>query len=1022
MSEFAFVADTKIGSAWSNPSLSSFAVVPDAHDSDVMAAANAVDELVRAYRTARNNRGGSETMNDVLADLYDLHARGMVLWPLGTLYDRSVLGEVSGFRFSYLIEEQDPSALEHRHAIENSAGFRKAGFSGKRARNLSFEFWRIFMTLRLATLGLDGFDCVAEDHLFALVQAMRVDGLWADDVKKHSVQRLRQFGRLLAVERDDVMFSSSFLNPVRRMKIGPRIPTVIAANPHLAWIEAAFETWIDRSVALTKKGPRQALRLLTDFMITLQREETTSERIFSRANVKALLEFAANWSTASSRGLAMSKVFDFAEWYCLEFAKHEHRSPPFDMTRYDVEQFLKALPPAPMRHAEVAARPMPTRFHHMLKEIILERNFAWPKSLCAGTTGLPVHWIPWTDPETGKMTSVFCEVLARMLLMQLDLPLRNVQVRRLDSGEGDDRQYDPESKTWAMAGGPHAGHWRRQRAKNPHRGAIREIITETGTIAGFWVNSNKTQDSASVFDETSGYEIPWQHDEVLENVVAMRRWQERYNPVAGPLPHAEVPPGIFADEPSRAVRALLPDRFYLFRYPQNTGPRGREAPPSYKVFLQFFLDALAELERRLRAEDPDSPITIITSRDSAGAPRKAIFTMHGMRSSTLTALHLAGVPIGILSKLVAGHATILMTLRYTKFEPAHVSEVLNDARSKVQVNARGEFANFLKNAQVADVMRMTARLSDDGVHQVKSTYDEPSLWSRMDIGICPNGGTLCKIGGDLLQKRKEKSGHDKSSYKEVPGGHRNCVRCRFFVTGLPFLLPLSARATAILARIDGMTKRIAGLGKEVEEAKHERFSVGNCVPDTLRQKILILEETYYSEIELRDQAFADAHATMVLIEKIRAIATSGDAATGSKLPMLVGADGVPQVSFRESTRFELVDAVVQASRWFPSINSAELEAERDEFLNQVLYRNGYVPITLSPLTEQERRKAADALAELLLVEIGALETQNVIEGRKTLADLGLQERLEHAAVAAIGHPIERLVLPSPSWPVIEAAE
>ena len=55
-------------------------------------------------------------------------------------------------------------------------------------------------------------------------------------------------------------------------------------------------------------------------------------------------------------------------------------------------------------------------------------------------------------------------------------------------------------------------------------------------------------------------------------------------------------------------------------------------PPTYHVFHQFFHDALDELEKRLAVEDPDSPVRIITRRD--GQPRKAIFTIHGMRSST----------------------------------------------------------------------------------------------------------------------------------------------------------------------------------------------------------------------------------------------------------------------------------------------------------------------------------------------------------------------------------------------------
>jgi hypothetical protein len=201
---------------------------------------------------------------------------------------------------------------------------------------------------------------------------------------------------------------------------------------------------------------------------------------------------------------------------------------------------------------------------------------------------------------------------------------------------------------------------------------------------------------------------------------------------------------------------------------------------------------------------------------------------------------------------------------------------------------------------------------------------------------------------------------------------------------------------------------------ELDNLKRERQALnGKPASQSLVDRIRILDETWIGDSELRDQALADAHATMVLVEKIRAISKAGDAEDSTKLPMLLNGDGIPEVTARESTRFEMVDAVVQASRWFPSMNTADLELERDEFLNRILYRNGYVPITLAPLTPHERRHAADGLAQMLLAELGAAEAQNLIEGRKTLADLGLQTKLEEAATRAIGRPIDFLMLPAP---------
>ena len=1022
MTQFTVIADTHIEGTWFNTSLTHFAIVPDAPDQDVDTTAAVVDVLAEKYRRAREDNVAHDVMNEALADLYDLHARHLILWPLGVQWDQSVLGEVNGRRFNNMLEETDPRALTFREDIDNLL-VRLGAYGPTVVHERSQELWRLFMTLRLATFGLDATMFVTQEHIFALVNAARIDGVWAEWTTETIRRGLVRFTRLLASERGDEMFCASVLNPPRRIKVGPRVAPLVISHPHLTWLHNAYETWMDDGVAKTKKGARNGLKLFADYLMTIPPEKTGPECVFSRPVVRELLEFAATWSTPNTRGLALAKLTEFAEWFCMDYAMIQGLPAiKLELHRYDLDQFLRTIPRSPNYTAEVVARPMPTRFHLMLKKIIQEDDFAWPKSMRHGISGKPVHFFPWANPATGKIEEVFCEVLPRLLLLLLELPLRNVQARRLDSGEGDDRTYDVDTRTWSDARGPFAGLWTKRKAKNPRRGVFREIVTDVGTIAGFWINSNKTASTRALFDETAGYEIPWQHDEVLVNLAAMRAWQEKYNRVAGPLAYASLPPSIFKNEdPSRAVRAVLPDRFYLFRYPQNVGhPRAREAPAPYYNVWQFFLDALDEMERRLREEDPEGAIRIITARGPSGQPTEAIFTMHGMRSSTLTALHLAGVPIGVLSKLVAGHATILMTLRYTKFDPAHVNQILNEARVKALTESKERFANFLKSATLNEAMRMSARLADDGLNQIKGSYDESTGWSRVDIGICPNGGTRCGIGGEAISKRREKDGREKSAHRPVPGGPRNCVRCRFFITGVPFLIPLWAHSSAILARADAHSKRIDSVVEEVEQLKRERRTLGKDAPASLRNRITALDEVFVMESDARDLALADLHATVFLIEKIRTIAATGDAEDDARLPMLLGADGVPEVAARPSTRFELVDQVVQASRWFPSLASPDLEAERNEFLNRILHSNGYVPITLAPLSVQERRRAADALAELLLVELGAVETQNVIEGRKTLAEVGLQDRLERAAAAAIGRPIDRLVIAPPTAPMIEA--
>ena len=1014
--ELTFMATDLIDGAYFNASEDRFALIPSRSD-EPLDLQRIVEDLVRRHAETES----LEVKNEIVAELMDLHRQGLILWPLGALWGRSAMGEVNEQRFARSVEEHDPGLYDVRTVILETDHFQDATWTKREKSTRSFIFWKFAAALHFAGEGVDGIEEIQEVHVVKMSEMLKIDNQWKPWVPYWTKKNIRYLAVFLGELRKDPLFAVAIRQDLRQSKVSPRLTEILRHAPHLRWIEEQYELWIDQQNVLTKTSYRDGLRLLLTYLSRLKPEPGRSQvEMLSESVLRPLLDYAKTWQTPTARINAVSKIQAFAKSLSDQIAAGGGQKVELGLRDVDVQRFSKSnrsSVTASSAHSDVRARPMPVRYHHMLRDIICENDFAWPKSL-VNKSGKPLHWITWFDPETGTTRPVFCEVLARMLLLHLELPLRNIQVRRLDSGEGDSRMWDPATGRWKPSTGKHAGYWDRVGAKNPRRGVFREIQTFSGQITGFWVNTNKTQDGANLFGENSGYEIPWQHDEVLRNLAAMRAWQEKYNPVEGPLEHEDLLDGAFDDDPSTLVKTMLPARFYLFRYPGNVGPRGNETPVGYKIFFQFFHDALAELERRLLEEDPDFPVKIIT-KWVGDSPTAAIFTIHGMRSSTLTTLYMAGVPIEILSKVVAGHATILMTLKYTKFDPVHVNEILTQARMQAIAAAKNEFPDLLKSASLEQAMQMTARLSEDGLRQMKGPYDEPSIWARFDIGICPNSGTQCHVGGPPVVQRNDK-GKNKSKHGQVPGGERNCVRCRFFVTGLPFLIPLWAHANAIFAKIDRISRKMDATRKQGDKLKSERLHLNASGEDAsygLGSRIRLLDETWVTDAGIRDQALADAKATMLLIEKIRAIAGNGDAGV-DKLPMLLSDDMFPDVVDRESTRFELVDAVVQASRWFPSIEDAGLEMERDESLNKILYRNGYAPITVSPLGEEERRRAADALASLLLIELKATETQNLIDGKKTLADYtGLQERLETAASKAIGRPLERLALPRPSMPL-----
>lgn len=1012
--DLTFMTTELIEQAFFNSSEDRFALIPSRSDDALQ-----LQQIVETHLRRHAETGNLYEKNEIIAELMDLHRQGLILWPLGALWGRSPLGEVNEQRFARSVLEHDPGLHDIREAILETKHFETSTWSKREKAKRSFACWKFAAALHFAGEGINGLELIEEIHLVRLAEAFVADGKWKPWVPSTAKKDLKYMAVLLGAMRNDPLLAISILKDLRHAKVSPRLTDVLRHAPHLKWIEEQYELWMDQQNVMQKDGPRAGLRLLLTYLAGLPVEQSSAEgmQVLSEPALRPILEYAKKWSAPSLRINAVYKIHHFAKHIADQVSAGGRERVELGFREADLDRFRtsQAVNGPGSAHSDVRARPMPPRFHQLLKEIITEDDFAWPKSLTHGRAAKPALWFTWFDPATLTTRPVFNEVLPRLLLAHLDLPLRNVQIRRLDSGEGDSRTWDLASGRWMDATGKHAGHWERVRAKNQRRGVIREIQTLTGQITGFYVNTNKTQDGGDLFGENSGYEIPWQHEDALRNFAQMRAWQERYNPVEGPIEHKDLPPNTFEDEPSSLVQAMLPARFYLFRNPASTDPRGNEAPAGYKLFHQFFHDALAEMERRLVAEDPDFPVKIIT-KWVGESPKAAIFTIHGMRSANLTALYMAGVPIEILSKVVAGHATILMTLKYTKFEPVHVNEILTKARVQAIAQARDEFPDLLKSVSLEQAMQMTARVSEDGLRQMKGAYDEPSIWARFDIGICPNGGTLCNEGGPAVVTRKNKSkGKSISKYAPVPGGERNCVRCRFFVTGLPFLIPLWAHANAIFARIDRLSKKMDGTRKEGDDLKAERQRLNTSGEDTPRglgARIRLLDETWMTDASCRNQALADAEATMMLIEKIRFAAGAPDG--DNKLPMLLPGDSLPEIVGRESTRFELVDSVVQASRWFPSIADGGLEAERDSYLDKILYQNGYAPITLAPLGEDERRRAADALASLLLVELKATETQNLIDGRKTLADYGdLQERLEAAAGKAIGRPLEKLALPRP---------
>ncbi|MEM5498132.1 VPA1269 family protein [Paraglaciecola mesophila] len=649
------------------------------------------------------------------------------------------------------------------------------------------------------------------------------------------------------------------------------------------------------------------------------------------------------------------------------------------LTAKEVNFVLDSKDSLVSRPAESVKCAMPTKWLLLCKDILLENDYAWPKSL-------DYEKFDYFNKEIGKYEKVWCPVSTFLYLIMCELPLRRVQVKSLDSGEGDSDEYFLGDDSWSANSSVHAGYWRMRHENQTERGFIRKLHTQGKESVGFYVNTNKTQDRSTGFSDRSGYVIPWNNETILKIARDLRTWQEKYNPVDSPQKYRDIPIRIWSNDPSELVKNLIPDRFYLFRTPLHTNAG---APISEAHLNRFWLALMQELERRLNEQGDE--ISIITKRSKHSAPLISIFTPHGLRVAGLTAFVEAGVPIEVLSKVVAGHASILMTLYYVKFSPAKISEVLTNAQKQIEDSQQSNFSTWLKNAAWEDANKYS--VYNDEI-SIKTIYDnnDNALWESKQIGICPNAGTRCEEGGELIRK----NGKGKDSYLEVSGGRGNCVRCRFFISGRPWLIPLWLHGNKLLADSQKFSFEVEEARLELEALYQQRKKIvkekgAAFIPAQQKSNIKAAEGLLDRKTAELDQKLCDAHATYRLIEGIRAGNASDD--PNSNFPAQAELE-TNETGFIEQHHFRNQNMLVQASRLYPHIRDSDLERDRNHFIDKVMFQAGMTPLTFSRLSEDEIRAASDAFSSYLVSKLNDNELQMLETGAVSLNELGLKAGAE----------------------------
>jgi hypothetical protein len=477
----------------------------------------------------------------------------------------------------------------------------------------------------------------------------------------------------------------------------------------------------------------------------------------------------------------------------------------------------------------------------------------------------------------------------------------------------------------------------------------------------------------------------------------------------------------------------MPDTCFLFRNP--CAPRGEtDKPLPSKSLDRLWSELLYELQRRCEArgeiKSDGHGLKFVRPRRQAKDGGAALYPLHSLRVSLLTCLALDGeVPLPILSKLVAGHSQLLMTIYYTKPGVARMTQVLNEASAKLEASAAEGLQRFLAEATYEQLASGAVYNSLEGVQAalpVRPEERNPIGWMVRHHGICLVGGNTspaegnnriggCFNGGTLLQRNNIDPTHNR--YNPVPGGAGNCVRCRWFATEPRFIDALRAHFNNVSYHLGETAHRAKAHEETLEKLMANRAAAErDGQPFTEQNELLRVERLWETALAKADQLANDLSATYRLIKRCYDLVQQANKdAAGKQQLIAVGALQDLRIAFVE-TKSELLplSGVCADAEVYPDEDPGKAVVRRSQILDSALYREGVPPLFMT-LSEEEQLRVGnrfmEELSRLAWPDDPARGLQRVvglIESGRGLAALGLTADIEQLLELQLKLPIASL--------------
>ncbi|MFM2621162.1 gamma-mobile-trio integrase GmtZ [Vibrio owensii] len=581
--------------------------------------------------------------------------------------------------------------------------------------------------------------------------------------------------------------------------------------------------------------------------------------------------------------------------------------------------------------------------------------------------------------EKATIYQIWSPVKAMVIFMKLHLPLRTYQVRMLDSGEADTWRY--EKGQW-VANTKHD--FALGSEKRPFgKGIFRRIHdTMTGLYStGLYINTNKTADQNK--DELErGYIIPWQNEEVLYWLEKLRNWQEKYNPITKPTDCTTLLRKHTGQKKSDKQLENMGEITFLFRDASAKGD-DKFKPINYNSIDSFWYQFLLTLENQLAEQgntlDNGERLKLVVDYPE-GTPESAksatLFPLHSLRVSLITAYTMdTQLPLPVISKLLAGHTRLLMTIYYNKITPSVMAEKMNEAHGELDAKSKQSVRNFLKDASMEQIQCKMVYHSDDSIQAALASRN-PIGWEERSCGLCLVGGNTvksdevstlggCWNGGELIKDAKVAANR---IYGSVPHGAENCIRCRWFITEARYLPALNAHFNQLSYKAHQAANLSVEIEGELEALKDEQFFCEEQgKPFIKHDELQALQRRYEKQQVEADEYAKDWIACFELIQKIiRVEEARNEGDTKDKLIAVGSEQDISYALKFIETDSELLhlSLLCDDAEFYPDLQDELRKTpaieKRSRKLSRVLMKKGFEPIFME-MDDKQQLIAANAM-------------------------------------------------------------